>query len=409
MILPEPAGLIESLERSGWRTVIVATGGGSEAIAHLLTTPGASNVVLEAIVPYASGAVDRWLGGPQESYCSSRTARRLAVLAWQRACALGTPPGRAVGAAVTASLRTRQPKQGPHRIFVAVQTLASTRVATLVLLKNARSRRDEEQIAAALLLNQLAEECCRPPIHRAEMPLLEGEQVELDRESAALAWQELFAGVRRIALAESVDQTLARTAGATLQSPEATLVEEEQVLPGRLVFSGSFDPLHDGHRLMAATAEDRVSRRIEYELSITNVDKPALDYVEIRERLLQFSGQTLWLTRAATFLDKIDIFPASTFVMGADTYKRLCDPKYYGGSADAAARSVRHIAESVRGIIVFGRQIAGLFENSVQNDVPETLRRVSLFISEQDFRRDISSTQLRQQEHSSTSEPDDHS
>jgi len=399
MILPEPAGLIESLERAGWRTAIVATGGGSEAIAHLLTTPGASGVVLEAIVPYASGAVDRWLGGPQESYCSSRTARRLAVLAWQRACALGTPPGRAVGAAVTASLRTRQPKQGPHRIFVAVQTLASTRVATLVLLKNARSRRDEEQIAAALLLNQLADECCRPPIHLAEMPLLEGEQVEVDRESAALAWQELFAGVRRIVLAESADQTLARTAGAaTARSPQATLVEEEQVLPGRLVFPGSFDPLHDGHRLMAATAEDCASRRIEYELSITNVDKPALDYVEIRQRLSQFSGQTLWLTRAATFLDKIDIFPASTFVMGADTYKRLADPKYYGGSVDTAARSVRHIAESVRGIIVFGRQIAGLFDDSVQSDVPETLRRVSLFISEQDFRRDISSTQLRQQE-----------
>ena len=85
MHLPDPIGLIESLERAAARIVIVSTGGGSAAIAHLVSTPGASGVVLEAAVPYARAAVDRLLGGPQETYCSSRAARRLAMAAWQRA------------------------------------------------------------------------------------------------------------------------------------------------------------------------------------------------------------------------------------------------------------------------------------------------------------------------------------
>ena len=86
MSLPDPVALIDSLTRAGARAVIVSTGGGSQAISHLVTTPGASAVVLEGLVPYAREAVDKLLGGPQENYCSSRTARRLAAVAWQRAC-----------------------------------------------------------------------------------------------------------------------------------------------------------------------------------------------------------------------------------------------------------------------------------------------------------------------------------
>ena len=75
MHLPDPVALIESLNRADARLVLVATGGGSAAIPHLLTTPGASGCVVEALVPYARESIDRLLGGPQESYCSSRTAQ----------------------------------------------------------------------------------------------------------------------------------------------------------------------------------------------------------------------------------------------------------------------------------------------------------------------------------------------
>ena len=85
---PDPTPLIDRLTAQGRTLVLVASGGGSAAIASLVGTPGASAVVLEGLVPYARAAVDALLGGQQESYCSARTARRLAVAAWQRAALL---------------------------------------------------------------------------------------------------------------------------------------------------------------------------------------------------------------------------------------------------------------------------------------------------------------------------------
>jgi nicotinic acid mononucleotide adenylyltransferase len=375
MKLPDAAPIIDALERSGSRAVLVATGGGARAISHLVGTPGASVVVVEGLVPYAREAIDRLLGGPQESYCASRTARRLAVAAWQRAVDCGAAAEAAVGAAVTASLKTRRPKQGGHRLFVAIQSLAGTVTAELVLEKEARSRDEEEKVAAAVLLEELhAASVGREPAVPAS--LLPTERVVRERCAAPPAWQALFAG-----------RLPAVRADATGEAPSART--------GRLVFPGSFDPLHEGHLLMARIAEEIAERPVEYELSITNVDKPTLDYLEIRDRAAQFADRPLWLSRAARFLDKLDVFPGSTFVMGADTYARLADPRYYGGSEAQAAEAVRAIATRAGGLIVFGRAKGEDFQEAAQLDVPQPLREITYFVSQREFRLDVSSTELR--------------
>lgn len=128
-----------------------------------------------------------------------------------------------------------------------------------------------------------------------------------------------------------------------------------------------------------------------------NVDKPALDYLEMRTRADQFAGRQLWLTRAATFLEKLAIFPEGTFVMGADTFARLADPRYYGGSAEAADRAAHRIAGEARGLIVFGREREGVFEDPAVLDVPRVLKEVAYFVSPREFRMDVSSTALRRQ------------
>jgi nicotinic acid mononucleotide adenylyltransferase/nicotinamide mononucleotide (NMN) deamidase PncC len=378
MHLPDPVGLIESLERAGARIVIVSTGGGSAAISHIVSTPGASAVVLEAAIPYAREAVDRLLGGPQETYCSSRAARRLAMAAWQRARVLNAAPEQAVGIAVAASLRTRQPKRGEHRVFVAVQTLRATLVTSVVLEKEARSRGEEEELAAALLLECLASVSQdAAPAALLQGLLRRGEKVSVERTAAPEPWQALLAGSRN-----------AVVAAGTEAAPTGD----------QLIFPGSFDPLHDGHRLMVRIAEEIAERPLAYELSIANVDKPSLDYQEIESRASQFRGQPLWLTRAATFIEKLAIFPSSTFVMGADTFVRLAEPKYYGGSQEAADRAVRTIAENARGLIVFGRARDGVFEEPSTLPAPEPLRRIAYFVSQREFRIDISSTALRREQ-----------
>jgi nicotinic acid mononucleotide adenylyltransferase len=381
MQLPDPVRLIAALTTAQRRLVVVSTGGGSAAIPHLVTTPGASHVVLDAEVPYARVAVDRLLGGEQESYCSAKTARRLAAAAWQRAISLQPTDAdaahHAVGLAVTASLRTTQPKRGSHRIIAAVQTLDATCTAEVVLRRDARTRADEEVVAAGLALDLLAEACRLPSECRSriEGALLEGETIARDDVTPPSAWRELLGGGR----------------------PVAAAAGEGQPVAGSLVFPGSFDPLHEGHRLMARIAEEIAERPLAWEISVTNVDKPMLDYASIRDRAAQFAGQRLWLTRAARFIDKLAIFPEGTFVLGADTYSRLADPRYYGGSAAAAAEAVETIATRARGLIVFGRMRHGVFEDASQVDVPERLREVSYFVSQREFRLDISSTELRRQ------------
>lgn len=379
--LPDPVELLRRLEACGARVVLVATGGGSAGISRLVSTPGASAVVLEGLVPYAREAVDGLLGGPQESYCSSRAARRLAIVAWQRAIGLGTDPERAVGAAVTASLKTRLPKRGPHRVVAATHTVAATSVATLVLHKDDRSREEEELVAAQLLLERLS--ALHDAADTATLELREGEHVEIDTCHAPEPWRQLCAALR----------SAVRAAGTPVRGASEG---DDRPAPGSLVFPGSFDPLHEGHLRMAVIAEEIAERPLDFELSVTNVDKPALDYLEMRARAAQFAGRTLWFTRAPTFLQKLDVFPASTFVMGADTYARLADPRYYGGSPDAAVRAVERIATQARGLIVFGRERHGVFEDPSRLDVPAALRDVTYFVSQREFRLDISSTALRQ-------------
>jgi hypothetical protein len=305
---------------------------------------------------------------------------------WQRACGYGATPEQAVGIAVTAGLKTTRPKRGDHRIIVAMQTVAATSVAELVLEKDARSRSEEEQVAAVMLLDRL--EAVASGDDQARVAgLRSGESIDIDVMAAPASWQDLFAARRRAVCVQT----------APFNGPiDVTAVDDSQPTEGRLIFPGSFDPLHEGHLLMARIAEEIAERPVDYELSITNVDKPMLDFIAIRGRAAQFSGQRLWLTRAATFLEKLDVFPKSTFVMGADTYVRLADPRYYGGSNAAADRAVKRIAKEAAGLIVFGRARDGAFEDPAQVDVPAALKKVTYFVSQREFRCDLSSTQLRQ-------------
>ncbi len=381
----DPSGILDAMAGAGRRLVLVATGGGTRVISDLCGIPGASRVVLEGLVPYARDSVDRLLGGPQEQYCDRRIARRLAVAAWQRAAAVATPES-AIGAAVTASLVTLEPKRGAHRVHAAVQTASATHAATVELVKGARTRSQEEAVAAELMLALLAVACGHGLAAGSAGPecfeglgLREEERVVRESFEPPVAWQRLFTG------AESV-------------VPAVPAPGDEAAKPGAgcVVFPGSFDPLHEGHRLMARIAGEIAEASVSFELSITNVDKPTLDFQEIRDRLTLFEpSAAVWLTRAATFVEKTSLFPRAVFVMGADTYRRLGDPRYYGGSKESAAVAVDRIASAIEGLIVFGRVAGGRFEDASRIDAPEAIRRKAYFVSELEFRMDVSSTEIR--------------
>ncbi len=355
--------------------VIAVTGGGSGAISALLAVPGASRTVLAAVVPYASQALVEWLGGRPDEFCSARTARAMAMAAFLKARTYD-PQGRTCGVACTASLASDRPKRGPHRAHLAYQTATTTFELSLELEKSRRSRSEEEGVVAALVLNMIA--AASGVQARLDLPLVESEHPQTSQIVAPLEQQQLLAG----------------------QVQVIPLGSKTQNCPPEAIMPGAFDPLHEGHRKMAEIAARLLGCKVDFEISITNVDKPPLDFIEIDRRARQFStaqdvSESVWLSRAPRFSEKAELFPGATFVVGADTIARIGDPRYYGGQDAAMQEAIARIAASGCRFLVFGRQVEGVFRTLSELPIPPQLARLCQEVPRADFRDDVSSTQLR--------------
>lgn len=203
-----------------------------------------------------------------------------------------------------------------------------------------------------------------------------------------------------LSMDQSIDQTRAdiRAAVEQLRGGEcrAAGLVRATAASGSVVFPGAFNPLHDGHRQMAALAEELLGASVEFEISIENVDKPPLDVHEIQQRVEQFEPQrTVWLTRAATFVEKSEIFAGATFVVGADTIMRIAAPRYYRDDIAAVERAVETIAAAGCRFLVFGRLWLDEFKTIEEIELGQRLRALCRQVPEDRFRSDISSTDLR--------------
>jgi nicotinamide mononucleotide (NMN) deamidase PncC len=375
-----PHELVERIHNSGKQIVLSITGGGSRAIASLLEVPGASATVLGAIVPYAAAALERWLGGPVEHFCSERTARAMAMMAFERARGFSqADPHTLRGIGATASLATTRPKRGPHRVHVAWQSAERTVALSCELKKGLRTRAEEELVATQLILTAVAEAC-----GVEGTSLLEKTVVVSRREKRAPAeWTELLLGQRMsVAIPELQAMAAARSSPGASAEPQ-------------LLFPGAFNPLHAGHEQMAELASAHIGAPVTFEMSIANVEKPPLDFVEIADRLEQFASRQVLLTHAATFVEKAVLIPQCVFVVGADTVTRIGDSRYYGGDSVRRDAAIETIAEQGCRFLVFGRIRDGRFETLSGLNIPPALRNLCEEVRESEFRVDLSSTEMR--------------
>ncbi len=148
---------------------------------------------------------------------------------------------------------------------------------------------------------------------------------------------------------------------------------------------------------MAQLAQAKLNLPVCFEISLTNVDKALPSFIDLQNRIALFEAeQTVVLDFAPRFIDKARLFNGAVFVVGVDTLVRIAALKYYQNQAEMQAVFAEFEQRNIR-FLVFGRLLQGQFASGEQLDLPVELHKLCDFVSEADYRNDLSSTQLRQQ------------
>jgi hypothetical protein len=379
--------LISTLHASGRKAALAITGGGSGAVGELLRVPGGSRLLIEAQIPYDALALAAFLGFAPAQACSSDTAIAMAQTARARAARLvpstGTEVGTdLVGLGATAALVSDRPRKGEHRFHIAFANSAGIAHCTCVLAKGRRDRAAEEDLVSRAIVLWLARACgIAAP---SPCSLFDADEHYAETVVAAAG-----------AAVDPIDRLLAGELDRVTVQPDGQMMLSAP--PPSVLFPGSFNPMHEGHALLARVAEELRQQPVAFEISVTNVDKPPLLGETVRRRLAQFAWKwPVELTRAPTFVEKARLFPGTTFVVGADTAERLFGPQYYGDDEARMHAALEEIANSGGSFLVAVRLDAAGRVRALA-DIPVPRRYTDLFteIPEHRFRVDTSSSEIR--------------
>ena len=269
--------LISTVHASGRKAALAITGGGSGAIGELLRIPGGSRLLIEAQVPYDALALAAFLGFAPAQASSAETAIAMARSARARAAKFVSADTDLVGLGATAALVSDRPRRGEHRFHIASANSAGIAHCTGVLAKGRRDRAAEEDLVSRAIVLWLAHACgIAAPSPRSLL--------DADEQFAETA----------VVNADIIDQLLAGELDRVTVQPDGQTLLSAPLPP--VLLPGSFNPVHEGHLLLARVAEELRQQPVAFEISVTNVDKPPLAGETVRHRLsairLEVAGGT---------------------------------------------------------------------------------------------------------------------
>ncbi len=364
---------------------VFATGAAAGLQQLAWAVPGASAFFAGASFPYSQEDTQRVLGFTPEAYVSQETALDLALAAYVRAWI----PGRsAIGVGLTCSVSSTQPHRGEHRIVAAVFTESVCSVMSAVIPKGqgAGQRLQDGAIAdrVGLILVALA-------LGESDAASL------LDFVSGQGGSPEFVADAFPLARARLLSRPWFRADGH-----RAVL---DELPPRKTVFlAGAFNPPHAAHFGAAQKAVETLALRYgEYRDAVfsTTVNPPhkdALSVAEMLQRIRLMEGRDFVLTEDdPLFLDKARRFPGAHFIMGADALIRFLDPKW-----GQPVRGMLAEFETLQTkFLIPGRVVEGAYVQweQVREQFSESLQGYEHLFIPVDFRQDLSSSQIRAEQH----------
>jgi cytidyltransferase-like protein len=360
--------IVRIIHNSPYKVVMAITGGGAESIGELLRHGNGSATLLHADVPYNQAAFVKYIGGVPDKFCSPEAARDLAMAAFKKSLDLAPEENsnNLIGLGASCSLlKPNGERHGrQHNAYIAVQTTNFTKTYEFCINSEQLSTREEqESFVSDKVLRILAHAMNWVP------------QDYISASSIFYAKPNYL----DIILGKKNYISFTATRDSSKFSPQ-----------NRVIFPGSFFPIHEGHLKIAEKAAELTKKKVDFEVCVHNVDKPSMNFQSVDERLetMQTSlndkpyFESILFTSRPTFVSKAEVFPNSTFVVGWDTFKRIADPKYYGGlkGLNSALEQLRQFNTQ---FLVFHRIIEG--KSSVDepiDSIPSELHAMSRICGE---------------------------
>ncbi|KAF3781639.1 hypothetical protein EJ110_NYTH36416 [Nymphaea thermarum] len=336
--------IIEAIHASPSQAVLYVTGGASQALGWLMSVPGSSNTILEVLVPYSRASMAQLLGKFPTQFASRHTAEELALLAYNRGTQLSKTGTPVIGLGFTGSLVGAQPKRGDHRFYLSTRTSNRLWTSEVTLSKGLRDREQEDKVSSCSVVSAVADACGATS---APISMLTESEVPYECERIFNEDQELQ---------QLIEGHICMKIYPFMHDENNSNSER------KIILSGSFNPLHEGHLKLLEVASSMYPDAYPcFEISAVNADKPPLTVSQIKERVEQFKK-----------------------------------PKYYGGVYERMVETLVVCKKDGCIFLVGGRNVNGVFKVLEDFPMPSELKGLFVSIPEEKFRLDISSTEIRE-------------
>lgn len=370
---------------SGKKVVMAIAGGGYSATGRLTIEGGTSGVLLETVHLSHQKAFDTFIGGKPDKYVSLEAARALAMAAYKRAVTYSDDRLNCIGIGFTSSLakgewETERPERR-HQVYFAIQTHHSTTCNSFDL-SDGTKRNEQEFFLSDFIQSEFLDQLCL-------YDWTEGyDDSFIENGVSNYQYQTVKQNIIDVVHGK-IDYAFDRIIGTI-----------------KVVFPTSCNPLHDTHVNIIEYASKHLDCPVHVELCVGSPFgyKPVLDYISIDSRFRQVEDKlrnnpryagTL-ISNVPTFFEKSDIYPGSTFVIGADTFERIAKPEDYAGGGDEVMLGIMKLRRNKNKFLVFPRIYERSYEPSPQHvNLLNELNKISTWVGDDYQTSDTASSTLR--------------